>query len=446
MKRLGQQARPILFLAMGALTVMVNPPVAWAQQHPPASSVAGETESPAAKSWQQFAAQLGDVGVRVHQAVDSSRNELQQAEVNESLLWSLYTGALYMAQMDPDHPQWLPYLNNAHRSPSANPDNVYSLTRIHGNGTYRITGTRGTVKQIILLVSDGTLGFPNEKYGENLGGGQEVGQYNFDDFKIADNGRFEILASASRPAGYTENWVGLDPTVSETFLLLRQISSGWSVEEDGRFAIQRIDRPIEPVAGRNEINQRLADLPRYVEEYSKSILWMLQSQRFDDRPTNEIEDYSNTFGSSGLVKSQVYSGGKLRVGTDQALILEASPAAQCRYWSVQLLDSFYSALDYAFQQSGLNAHTARIDPDGKIRLVMSQRDPGVPNWLNKGDYEQNAIRFRWQACGSPKITTRLVPFAQVRNFLPKQTPVVSVEQRQDAIRQRVEAVQLRRHW
>ncbi len=99
------------------------------------------------------------------------------------------------------------------------------------------------------------------------------------------------------------------------------------------------------------------------------------------------------------------------------------------------------------RQSSLNDTQAHIDSDGKFRAVISQRDPGVPNWLDKGDYPWGVIQMRWnRASDYPDPTIKKVLLAEVRDHLPADTPVVTPEQRRESLRARREGAQLRRIW
>ena len=51
------------------------------------------------------------------------------------------------------------------------------------------------------------------------------------------------------------------------------------------------------------------------------------------------------------------------------------------YQGIQLGSMWYISLDYINHQTSLTADQARHDPDGKLRFVISERDPGVANWL-----------------------------------------------------------------
>ena len=77
----------------------------------------------------------------------------------------------------------------------------------------------------------------------------------------------------------------------------------------------------------------------------------------------------------------------------------------------------------------------------------SSRDPGVPNWLDKGNTPWGVVQLRWNlASDFPNPTMTKVAFDDVRNHLPDDTPVVSAADRAESLRQRREGAQLRRIW
>jgi hypothetical protein len=57
---------------------------------------------------------------------------------------------------------------------------------------------------------------------------------------------------------------------------------------------------------------------------------------------------------------------------------------------------WYVSLDYINHQTSLTADQARIDPDGLMRFVISERDPGVANWLERTGHARGYVQLRWQ--------------------------------------------------
>jgi hypothetical protein len=99
------------------------------------------------------------------------------------------------------------------------------------------------------------------------------------------------------------------------------------------------------------------------------------------------------------------------------------------------------------RQTHLNGFTAHVDRDGKFRAVVSATDPGVPNWLDTMGYLKGSLLGRWLESSStpiPRVTR--IKLADLRKHLPADTPVVTAEARDAAIRLRRKGAQLRRRW
>lgn len=84
--------------------------------------------------------------------------------------------------------------------------------------------------------------------------------------------------------------------------------------------------------------------------------------------------------SIGGMPNQVYYDGAYEIDDDEALVIETALPRTCVYWSVLVADDRFSTVDWANHQSSLNESRTRIDRDGKLRAVISKRDPGVQNW------------------------------------------------------------------
>jgi hypothetical protein len=66
------------------------------------------------------------------------------------------------------------------------------------------------------------------------------------------------------------------------------------------------------------------------------------------------------------------------------------------YQGIQLGSMWYVSLDYINHQTSLTADQARIDPDRRLRFVISERDPGVANWLELTGRRRGYVQIRWQ--------------------------------------------------
>ena len=112
------------------------------------------------------------------------------------------------------------------------------------------------------------------------------------------------------------------------------------------------------------------------------------------------------------------------------------------FWNVQLGNNWFQSLDYRYRQTSLNSAQARVDSDGKYRVVISPVDPGVPNWLDTAGRREGVMYYRWNMAervpGAPVV--KRVELAQLRSLLPADTPEVTPAVRAELLRRRAEDV------
>ncbi|HTZ25165.1 MAG TPA: hypothetical protein VMC83_14335, partial [Streptosporangiaceae bacterium] len=84
---------------------------------------------------------------------------------------------------------------------------------------------------------------------------------------------------------------------------------------------------------------------------------------------------------------------------------------------------WYISLDYINHQTSLTADQARTDPDGRMRFVICERDPGLANWLELTGHTRGYVQIRWQRLtrdlgpgDGPQV--EVVPFSELASRLP----------------------------
>jgi hypothetical protein len=149
----------------------------------------------------------------------------------------------------------------------------------------------------------------------------------------------------------------------------------------------------------------------------------------------------------GFLPRQYYYHGAYDLNNDEALLIEVKVPAQCRYWSIILTNHLYVTTDWSNNQSSLNDSQAELDKDGVLRLVVSARDPGVPNWIATAGYPEGLVQGRWFGCGTAPIPrVRKLPLVEIRGAIPSDTPLVSPAERERLVRARRSALQQRPMW
>jgi hypothetical protein len=325
------------------------------------------------------------------------------------------------------YPDFVPAVGSVFNGACPDPDFVYLTTQLDGRGTYRLAGYRGTTRFVTAVLS---------------GPAVRPAELDLDELTVADDGWFEVLLSAERPADHAGDWRPLDPGV--TALSLRQASYDWRNEVDGRFTIERLDVPASPPAPdastrAKQLQQSLTAAVPYARMWLEHVAGLRRRGMVNRL---ELDDWADRGGIPG----QWYFQGIFELEPDEAILLETD-VPDCRYWNVQLSDPLWNAIDWIHHQSGLNGFQARLDRDSRFRAVVAVGDPGVPNWLDPGGYRRGTILGRWNKPSVPVLPTLTVmPFAQVRSHLPADTPVVTPVERQRSLRKRREGAQLRRRW
>jgi len=415
--------RLIIFLITLSLSISTN--------------VSADNEQ-ATKEWHSYIEPILSLGGNTALLVTDTEDAQLRQEVYRQLFSGMsmaYTG-LFLG--DDEHPDYWPLFNMAYNFWGTNPDAVYYLAPVDGNGVYRISGFRGSVRLIDIQIGSGGF-FP---HGDSTPG-PNVGNFDLDNLHINEDGSFEVVLSKKQPHDYQGDWWELDSKA--TYILVRQVAYDWINEVDGRFAIDRIDRPaIKPRQSADYIDSNLRQIPKWSENWTRlSAQWVINYK--NNGPVNTVT--VRNWAEVGGVTDQKYIEGLFLLKPDEALIYETEIPDHCRYWNAALTDMLMRGIDFMNRQTSLNGYTANLDSDGKFRAVISAIDPGVPNWLDTAGYAKGGVTGRWTQCSSyptPKLTK--LKLKDVRKYLPADTPVVTADDRDASIRLRRKGAQLRRRW
>jgi hypothetical protein len=109
-----------------------------------------------------------------------------------------------------------------------------------------------------------------------------------------------------------------------------------------------------------------------------------------------------------------YSSGSFELAPDEALVMEGTLPSSA-FTNVMLWNVHMQTLDYRSRRSSLNAAQLATGPDGSYRVVVSERDPGVPNWLDTGGHRRGTIFWRFLLPDEQPETPRcrVTPVARV---------------------------------
>ncbi|MGE0383166.1 MAG: hypothetical protein AB7Q97_00445 [Gammaproteobacteria bacterium] len=432
-RQLVSRLRRDVLAALGAGTALgLLPRTAAAQAaQPPDPLVHG-----ALKHWPEYVRQLEPAGDLIDMTWEPGSEQLR-AELYRQLVMNIAQGYIWYFQSTPDHPDWMPFENSIFVL-QPNPDAVYHLAPVSGQGVYRVSGFRGSNRVMGFAVGRGMLGTAEPQPGFN--------NYDADGLTLGTDGAFDVVFSTERPKDWTGDWRYLHPEAGS--ILIRQFSYDWGVEQEARFAIERLDRaPLKPRQPKEEIGARLdLLLGGFVRRMSRICIGVdnavAQRLGLNVMELSGFEDLGNSGEWPQKYWRCIYD-----YQPGEALIIETGLPRQCKYWNVQLNDALWNQIEFGYRQSSLNGHQARLDADGRFRAVIALEDPGVPNWLDSGGYLRGMLVGRWNGADShPLPTIRKVPLGEIRRHLPADTPQVSPQDREAVLRARNRGLQMRRRW
>ena len=294
-----------------------------------------------------------------------------------------------------------------------NPDALYFHSYVRDDAEYVVTGCRGTTTDLSFQVLDGDYS-PVEVPGSLTA---------FDDraIEISGDGTFELRfgpGSRGRPGS---NYVPLGPGAA--MLLVREVYSDWDTERRGTIAIHRADRPgcAPPAVDTAALAKRYRVAGKILLSRLRTFL-AFPEWFYLKLPVNTMTGPQPT---PGGLASQFSSAGHYDLGEEEAMIVTVPAAgrAVAPYQGIQLGSMWYISLDYLSHQTSLTADQARTDPDGMLRFVISERDPGVANWLECTGHRRGYVQIRWQRLArdlgpADGPAVEVVPFAGLPGLLP----------------------------
>jgi hypothetical protein len=249
-----------------------------------------------------------------------------------------------------------------------NPDTLYFGTSVRPDHEYLVIGKRGTTTDLSFQLLGG------EYTDDNV----PVSEAAFDDreLDIAADGSFQWRF---RPKGPSQ-------------LVIREVYSDWS-QQRGTVTISRLDTAgtAPPELIPRHIEKRYAAAGKQVVNRVKT--WLAFPQWFYfNIPVNTMVAPRLT---PGGLSTQYSSAGHFELRPDEALVITL-PVTDAPYLGFQLGSLWYISLDYINHQTSLNNTQAQADPDGKVRVVVAEENPGIANWVETLGHRRGFLQFRWQ--------------------------------------------------
>lgn len=321
---------------------------------------------------------------------------------------------------------WTAPLADPQQAPNlGNPDTLYDVVHLNPDETVTITvhpgpGTEDfTIQPVVLTLAN--QGFPTTL---------PTGALDLANLTPNPDGSYTIVASPTEQAG---NWIS---TVGANSLQIRDTIGEFGVLPD-QVSIETSDpTPSLPLLSSSDISSMLENFAANVapsNAINKNVYAL-----FHKLGDNEFTQVAHT-GSGGLA-GQDSALGNFHLQPDEALIVKV-PEVEAEYSGAQLGNVWFQGLPFETAEGSLNNTQVFPDPDGFTYYVISADDPGVANWLDTSGVADGDVFLRWQgatgALPTVPIQTEVVNVADVRDYLPADTPVVTAAERATELQDRL---------
>ena len=329
-----------------------------------------------------------------------------------------YVGQLLSAaselffEADPEHPRLASIVSPARKLQGDNPDAIYHYARISGSRSYRIFGRVDTECYTSFTVHgrapDGALAGPL------------LGDVNDRQFQIDEDGSYSLVLSATEQPG---NWLRLDPD-AYCVVVRSYFQLGTSAQNDMKVSVPIDIETIEDLDPPPPLNDEV-----FSERMREGIAFLRQTTLEQSLPNTPspapfVSQEPNvlpvpfSFRDSGLpvpgAADIFYAMGRWRLDPDEALLMVGT-LPSCPFANVMLWNRHMQTLEYRSRRSSLNQSQIQLEPDGRYRIVIAHKDPGVPNWLDCEAHRSGTIfwRFLLPETDPTRTECKVLPIGEV---------------------------------
>lgn len=256
-----------------------------------------------------------------------------------------------------------------------NSDAFYQLAPIDPSRSYRVTGNRGDAVYLSMTVYGG----PDDgRYSDRI-----VDTINDRDLQCDVDGNFEFIISA---AERQEHWLKLEPDA--VFILTRDYLTEPTTDRRVQWKIEALDDTPRRPDSRADLSRRMRAARTWIHEQAAMAPVRL--------PANVLQEPypvpSRTVGWAA--GDAAYSMGAYELEPGQALVIEGT-SPECVFWNLCLWNPFLHTYDYTRERVTINGTQVNYQADGSWQIVISETDPGHPNWVSTAGRSKGLIWLRW---------------------------------------------------
>lgn len=293
---------------------------------------------------------------------------------------------------DPRAPELLRLCHETIKMGADNPDNVYLSAPVHPDFEYRIRGSRGSVHY---------LGIGTYESGYGASGSMPPAGYITLPRRSDPSDPVDILLSPRASDG-----PHLALSERTRSVVIRQTFLDRATEVPAQLRIERVSGPPgpEPLSAAR-LSRGLRGAGRFVRGCSD--LFAGWTKHLAQAPNQLPLFEPSVAAAAGGAEDITYYHGYWQLADHQALVIDLTPP-DCDYWNFQLNNHWMESLDYRYHTIALNKHSAVARPDGSVRLIVADRDPGLGNWIDTCGHRRGTMCLRWvRAKERPLSVTRV---------------------------------------
>jgi hypothetical protein len=204
------------------------------------------------------------------------------------------------------------------------------------------------------------------------------------DLQFDADGNFEFTMSPDPQPGA---WLKLDPDA--VVALTRDYLDEPTTDRRVQWKIEVVDPPARRHDSPEDLTRRFLAARTWLHEQLSFLPTRIE-------PLNEIHEPfpvpQSAYGWSAA--DAAYAMGSYHLGASQALVIEGT-SPECVFWNLCLWNPFLHTYDHQYERVTINGSQVTYEPDGSWRIVVSDTDPGHPNWVSTAGRSSGLIWLRW---------------------------------------------------
>ncbi len=313
------------------------------------------------------------------------------AEGEHMLLHLLKAALDVWVDNDPGRPRFAPLAGPTLKWGGEGSDNPAYCAPLYVGRRYRIRGSMNDAVYVSFTVYRGK----EEGSWSNV-----VSALNHTEFEVAADGSYEVEIGAEPRPGALHMEPGAANSVVARYYFEREVCAVALPNPGVELEIETLDDPIYPrPLSPATLAQKLRTAVRFLDGWTlgrppmdpaKAPAWFSMVPNELPQPLQWVPSEG---GGAGAVDN-AYCAAPFVLAPDQSLLIEGRWPV-CVYANVMLWNRYNQGLDYRYRPTSLNRRQMQADAEGRFRVVVAHRDPGVPNWLDTEGRGSGVLYWRF---------------------------------------------------